>query len=78
MSAVPFRSAARPGSEEDVRKRECSNKRRSRFSKKRLKETYMFVPLSVLGGLFAVGYCISRLKGKRGRKADVQTLFSVR
>jgi hypothetical protein len=38
----------------------------------------MFVPLSVLGGLFAVGYCISRLKGKRGGKADVQTLFGVK
>jgi hypothetical protein len=38
----------------------------------------MFVPISVLGGLIAVGYCISRLKGKRGGKADVQTLFGVK
>jgi hypothetical protein len=38
----------------------------------------MFVPLSVLGGLFALGYCISRLKGKRGGKGEVQTLFSVK
>jgi len=35
----------------------------------------MMVPLSVLGGLFVVGFCISRLKEMRGRRPDVQTLF---
>ena len=35
----------------------------------------MFVPLSVVAGLFFVGYGISRLKNKRAAKPDVQTLF---
>jgi hypothetical protein len=33
------------------------------------------VPLSVVGGLLLVGYCISRLRAQRGAKPDVQTLF---
>jgi hypothetical protein len=33
------------------------------------------VPLSVLGGLFVMAYCISLLKIKRAAKPDVQTLF---
>ena len=33
------------------------------------------VPLSVLGGLFVVAYCISLMKTKRAAKPDVQTLF---
>jgi len=32
-------------------------------------------PLSVLGGLFLVGYGISRVRAKQGRKPSVQTLF---
>jgi hypothetical protein len=38
----------------------------------------MFVPISVIGGLFLVGFCISRLKGIRERKPDVQTLFKTK
>lgn len=35
----------------------------------------MLVPLSVLGGLFLVGYGISRLKTQRAAKPSVQTLL---
>ena len=35
----------------------------------------IMVPLSVLGGLFFVAYCISLMKTKRAAKPDVQTLF---
>ena len=38
----------------------------------------MLVPLSVLGGLFLVGYGISVVKVKRARKPKVQTLFSTK
>jgi hypothetical protein len=38
----------------------------------------MLVPISVLGGLFLVGFCISRLKEVRERKPDVQTLFKMK
>ena len=59
-----------------VRKRECkvySEVAPGRSeSKGRCK---MLVPLAVVGGLFAVGFGISRLKELRERKPDVQTLF---
>ena len=35
----------------------------------------MAFPLSVIGGLLLVSYCIARLKTKRASKPDVQTLF---
>jgi hypothetical protein len=35
----------------------------------------MSILLSVVGGLFLVGYGVSRLKEVRERKPDVQTLF---
>ncbi len=38
----------------------------------------MIYPLSVLGGLFLVGFGISRLKTRQARKPKVQTLFSVK
>jgi hypothetical protein len=33
------------------------------------------VPLSLVGGLLFAGYCISRVRTKRGQKPEVQTLF---
>ena len=36
----------------------------------------MSFPLSVIGGLLLVSYCIARLKTKRAAKPNVQTLFS--
>lgn len=38
----------------------------------------MIVSLSVLGGLLAVGYCISQVRAKRGSKPNVQTLFGAK
>ncbi len=36
------------------------------------------VPVSIVGGLLLVGYCISRVRAKRGAKPDVQTLFGTK
>ena len=36
------------------------------------------VLLSVVGGLFVVGYGISRVRTKRGAKSNVQTLFGAK
>jgi len=36
------------------------------------------VPLSLVGGLLLVGYCISRVRAKRAVKPDVQTLFGTK
>ena len=36
------------------------------------------VGLTVVSGIFIVGYCISRIRTKRSGKAEVQTLFGVR
>jgi hypothetical protein len=38
----------------------------------------MLLPLSVLGGLLLAGYCVSRIREKRGRKSDVVTLFGAK
>jgi hypothetical protein len=63
---VPFR----------LRNRECMEQIRIRSVIGPVqKETHMFVPLSVVAGLFFVGFGISRLKTKRAAKPNVQTLF---
>ena len=36
------------------------------------------VPLSIVGGLLLVGYGVSRMRAKRGRKPEVQTLFGTK
>ncbi len=38
----------------------------------------MFVSISVLGGLFLVGYGIAQVKAKRSRKPNVQKLFGAK
>ena len=38
----------------------------------------MLVGLSVVGGLFVVGLCISRLKTMKAVKPNVQTLFGTK
>lgn len=36
------------------------------------------VGLTVVSGLLVAGYCIARIRTKRGAKSDVQTLFGVK
>jgi hypothetical protein len=33
------------------------------------------IAMSVVSGLLLAGFCLSRIKAKRGEKPDVQTLF---
>lgn len=38
----------------------------------------MVIGVSVIGGLFLLGYCVSRAKAIRGAKKNVQTLFDTK
>jgi hypothetical protein len=38
----------------------------------------MAFSVSVIGGLFLVGYCFSRLHARRDNKRDVQQIFDVK
>lgn len=48
----------------------------NRSSSERFPKEISMVPISVLGGLFVVAYCVSIVKTKRATKSDVQTLFN--
>ena len=39
------------------------------------RESYMTFALSVVGGLFLVGYAFSRMNARKGAKKNVQTIF---
>jgi hypothetical protein len=42
------------------------------------REFYMGFALSVVGGLFLVGYAFSRMNARKGAKKNVQTIFDTK
>jgi hypothetical protein len=42
------------------------------------REFYMGFALSVVGGLFLVGYAFSRMNARKGSKKNVQTIFDTK